>query len=169
MNNHIHYWELKCVYRKLYLLLSIYTRNIHRDTHILHATVYKIMKVWHLHDAIEVWLYTVWHSLNAEHMPRNCTIGILIHFNCILVSSSEREGYNVSITSLCKSTVDYFAFDKNVVGSIPTEAPFNRTCAPSLFRPSISSIQFRYIYFWQKRNEHEERSVDGTWYTCSSK
>ncbi len=43
------------------------------------------------------------------------------------------EGYDVSITSLCKSTVDCFANNETVVGSIPTEAPFYRTCNLSLF------------------------------------
>ena len=33
------------------------------------------------------------------------------------------ESDKFSITSLCESMVDCFAFNKNVVGSIPTEAP----------------------------------------------
>ncbi len=44
----------------------------------------------------------------------------------------KRKGHNVSITSLCKSMVDYFAHNENVAGSIPAEAPSNRTRDPFL-------------------------------------
>ena len=44
--------------------------------------------------------------------------------NTHLINEVTREGYNVSITSLCKSMVDYFAHNENVAGSIPAEAPY---------------------------------------------
>jgi hypothetical protein len=54
------------------------------------------------------------------------------------VHELKREGDAVSITSLCKSMVDYFALNKNVAGSIPAEAPYNSSARSySLFLKSL--------------------------------